>query len=79
MALERNASLFVSDPTSVAGLEQNELMINFGYSYYAGAPWTVGRNRGRYTVTIFTVQDAESSIASENCVLGVGLHWYGRQ
>ena len=49
VALERNAPLFVSDPTSVAGLEQNELMLNFGYSYYAGAPWTVGRNRGRYT------------------------------
>ena len=46
VALERGTSLFVSDPTTVAGLEQNELMLNFGYSYYAGAPWTVGHNRG---------------------------------
>ena len=41
-------SLFVTDPTTVPGLEQNELMVSFGYSYYAGAPWIVGHHSGIY-------------------------------
>ena len=53
MALERNSSLFVSDPTKVAGLEKNDLMLVFGYSYYAGAPWTVGHHRGRHHTILY--------------------------
>jgi glutaredoxin 3 len=46
VALEMKMSLFVTDPTTVPGLEQNELMVSFGYSYYAGAPWIVGHHSG---------------------------------
>ena len=46
VALEKNESLFLTDPTKVPGLEQNDLMLTYGYSYYAGTPWTVGQNRG---------------------------------
>ena len=51
VALKRKGSLFVTDPMMVPGLEQNELMVAYGYSYYAGTPWTVGHCKGKVFYT----------------------------
>ena len=46
VAIEKKETLFISDPTSIPGLEKNEDYVKFGYGYYVGAPWIVGQLRG---------------------------------
>ena len=46
VAIEKKETLFISDPTSVPGLEKNEDYVKFGYGYYVGAPWAVGQLKG---------------------------------
>ena len=46
VAIERQQTLFIDDPTKYPGLEKNEDWVKFGYGYYVGAPWVVGQTKG---------------------------------
>lgn len=39
VALTSDSTLFIDDPSTFPGLEENEDYVKFGYGYYIGTPW----------------------------------------